>query len=274
MSQALRYITKLQGRRVLILGGTSGLGFAVAEAAIEYGAQVIVSSSSDVKVANALNRLRNVATPLASGTATAQSGAQVTGTTCDLADQTKLETNLHKLLNFATSERTQLLDHVVFTAGDAITADTLSDVTVDKLLQRQTVRLIAPTILGKLLPGYINKSPSSSFTLTNGINSLRPPPGLTAYTGLTTAVEGLSRGLAVELQPVRVNTVMLGLVPTEMHEPWPEDMKNAIFNGYKEKTLVGDVGKVVDAAEAYIYCMKNNFVTGSIVVSDGGRLMV
>jgi NAD(P)-dependent dehydrogenase (short-subunit alcohol dehydrogenase family) len=274
MSRTPRYISKLLGRRVLILGGTSGLGFAVAEAAIEHGAEVIVSSSSDAKVTKALDRLRNVARPLTKGTAV-QDEIQAKGTTCDLADETKLETNLHKLLDFATSGGTRLLDHVVFTAGDVVNFGvTLADVTVEEIAQRQIVRVVAPTILGKLLPSYIAKSSTSSYTLTNGINSYKPPPGLAVYAGQTSALEGLARGLAVELQPVRVNTVMFGIVPTEMHEPWPEDVRNLVFNGYKEKTLVGAVGNVEDAAEPYIYCMKNGFVTGSIVVSDGGRLLV
>jgi NAD(P)-dependent dehydrogenase (short-subunit alcohol dehydrogenase family) len=274
MSRPPRYITKLLGRRILILGGTSGLGFAVAEAAIEHGAEVIVSSSTEAKVTRALDRLRNVARPLATGSSAAPDEVQAIGTTCDLADQTTLETNLHKLLDFATSGCTRLLDHVVFTAGDAVTVEAITDVTFDQLAQRQIVRVVAPTILGKLLLKYINKSSTSSYTLTNGLNSLKPPPGLAVYTSQTTAVEGLARGLAVELQPVRVNTIMFGLVPTEMHEHWPEDLKNTIFNGYKEKTLVGAVGSVEDAAEPYIYCMKNSFVTGSVIVSDGGRLLV
>jgi NAD(P)-dependent dehydrogenase (short-subunit alcohol dehydrogenase family) len=277
MSRSPRYISKLQGRRVLVLGGTSGIGFAVAEAALEHGAQVIVSSSKQDNVNRALERLRNVPRPLATGFSASKDAPDpppVRGTTCDVGDSATVETNLQSLLDFATSNRTQLLDHVVFTAGDPLGAATYGQSTAEDLQRRQSVRVIAPSILGKLLPNYVNKAPTSSYTLTSSTVAVKPPPLLTAYTAQTVAVQGLARGLAVELKPVRVNAIEFGLIPTELHDPWPQQMKDAIFGKYRETSLTGSTGDVVDAAEPYLFCMKNAFITGTSIVSDGGMCLV
>ncbi|KAJ6441597.1 short-chain dehydrogenase [Purpureocillium lavendulum] len=273
MSRPLRFISKLQGRRVLVLGGTSGIGFAVAEAALEHGAHVVVSSSNQDKVDNALQRLRRVSSPLENGHP-ASGDAPATGATCDVGDAATIETNLKALLNFATSDQTQLLDHVVFTAGDPLVAATYGQSTAEELQRRQFVRVIAPSILGKLLPGYVRKAPTSSYTLTSSVTAVKPPPLLTAYTAQTVAVQGLARGLAVELKPVRVNAIEFGLVPTELHDPWPQQMKDVVFTQYGQATLTGSTGDVVDAAEPYLFCMKNAFITGTSIVSDGGNGLV
>ncbi|GJN68173.1 short-chain dehydrogenase [Purpureocillium lilacinum] len=273
MSRPLRFISKLQDRRVLVLGGTSGIGFAVAEAALEHGAQVIVSSSNEDKVSNAIERLRKVACPLEPNHS-ASGGARVTGTTCNVGDPATLNANLKALLEFATTSRTQLLDHVVYTVGDDIVVATYRESTVEDLQSRQFVRLTAPAILGGLLPDYVNKAPTSSYTLTSSTTAVKPPPLLTSYTAQTVAVQGLARGLAVELKPIRVNAIEMGLTPTEMHEPWPQEMRDFVFSKYREATLTGSLGDVGDAAEPYLFCMKNAYITGTSIVSDGGNSLV
>lgn len=270
MAAPLRSISKLQGSRVLILGETSGVGFAVAQAAVEHGASVIVSSSKATKVADAVSRLQTIHTPLPS---TADEVAVAAGFACDLGDAGTLEANLRALLESATTNRTHLLDHVVYTAGDALTAASMANATAESLQRQQVVRLLGPTLLGKLLPNYIHNAARSSYTLTGAITHLKPSPALAAYTGLTAAVEGTARGLAVAMRPVRVNAVLLGLVPTELHGSMPEELRQTIFEGYRKSTLVDEVGRVEDAAEPYIYCMKNGFATGSVLVCDGGKVL-
>ncbi|UNI16371.1 hypothetical protein JDV02_002807 [Purpureocillium takamizusanense] len=273
MSTPLRFISKLHGRRVLVLGGTSGIGFAVAEAALEHGAHVIVSSSNQEKVNNAITRLRKVACPLEPNSSDPGT-THVTGKTCNVGNRATLKANLEALLEFATSSRTQLLDHVVYTVGDHIVMATYRQSTVEDLENRQLVRLTAPAILGGLLPNYVTKSPTSSYTLTSSTTAVKPPPLLTSYTTQTVAVQGLARGLAVELKPVRVNAIEMGLVPTEMHDPWPQEMKDFVFSKYKDATLTGSLGNVVDAAEPYLFCMKSAYITGTSIVSDGGNSLV
>ncbi|KAJ5602262.1 hypothetical protein N7510_011796 [Penicillium lagena] len=276
MSRSPRYISKLYGRHILVLGGTSGIGFAVAEAALEHGAKVVISSSKQDKVNRALERLYDVPQPFAMELSTPRdaSGPPVRGATCDVGDSATVEANLQALLDFATSNRTQLLDHVVFTAGDPVGAATYGQSTAEDLQKRQLVRVIAPSILGKLLPNYVNNTPTSSYTLTSSTIGVKPSPLLTAFTAQSIAVQGLARGLAVELKPVRVNAIEFGLVPTELHDLWPQQMKDAVFGKYRATSLTGSTGDVVDAAEPYLFCMKNAFITGTSIVSDGGVALV
>lgn len=98
MSENLKYQSKLKGQRVLIFGGSSGLGFAAAEAVVENGASVIISSSSQQKIDKAVERLMK-AYPSAKD--------HVSGYACNLGDRESLEDNVVKLF-----EKTGKLDHI------------------------------------------------------------------------------------------------------------------------------------------------------------------
>lgn len=269
MSQSFKYISKLHNQRILVLGGTSGIGFRVAEAAVEHGAEVVVSGFSTTKLSAAINRLQGVKSPfLAPGTP-----VQVSGITCDLARPEDLELNLEQLLNFATADASRLLDHIVFTAGDSLKIVKLPDASIDAIHKANMVRVVAPTILAKLLPKFVKPSVSSSLTLTSGVSQLKPPPGWAIMVAAGAAVEGLTRGLAVDLSPVRVNAVSPGAVHTELFKDIPQDRLQSVLDQFKEESVTKTVGTPEEVAEAYIYCMKTDFMTGSVVTSDGGRLL-
>ncbi|KAF7196383.1 Short-chain dehydrogenase/reductase malC [Pseudocercospora fuligena] len=83
-----------------------------------------------------------------------------------------------------------------------------------------------------------------------------------------TALEGLVRGLAVDLAPVRVKLVSAGPVKTDMLlKALPEEYVKM----YEEETLTKQLGKVEHVAEAYLYIIKDGGVTGSILATDSGR---
>ncbi|KAK1750521.1 hypothetical protein QBC47DRAFT_118568 [Echria macrotheca] len=270
----LKYTNKLHSKRVLVLGGTSGVGYSVAEAALEYGAEVIISGSTDAKVERILARLR--------GTAGGQrEGAQIAGKACDLADTASLETNLEALLKFATEDGKRKLDHVVFTAGDALKLKPLAEMTTDLVGAAMAVRFTGALMLAKLLNlsedgegKYLRRSFESSFTLTGGTNTAKPMPMFTLAAGVGGGIEGLARGLAVAMKPVRVNTVALGAVKTEIFGSLPQENLEATLEGFKKQTLTGTVGRPEDAAEIYLYIMRDYLVDGTVVSSDGGRLLV
>lgn len=267
MAFPFKYIHKLKGQRVLVIGGTSGVGYAVAEAALEYGAHIIIGGSNDAKVTRILDRLRD--TP--GGKA---DGAVVSGKACNLGNTATIESNLDALLRFATSDGADKLDHVVFTAGDALNLVTLADIMPEDITQATVVRFIAPIMLAKLLPRYIRQSYESSLTLTGGTNSAKPSPGWAVTAGVGAGVEGVMRGLAVDLKPVRVNLVSLGAVHTELFNSLPRDNLDAILEKYRKSTLTNTVGRPQDVAEAYLYCMRDYLIDGTIVSTDGGRLLV
>lgn len=260
--QNLKYTTKLVGKRVLVLGGTSGIGFCVAEAALEHGADVIVASSNPTKVTKAIQRLRDEYPELTNS-------QHVSGSTCDLSSPAQLETNLDRLLAEVTDGGKLKINHVAFTAADAIQLPSLKDVTVDAVHASGTVRFLAPLILAKLLPKYMELSPENSFTVTGGAVSHRPPPGWSVVASYASANEGLTRGLAQDLKPLRVNIVSPGAVHTELFDGFGENLEGILEN-FRKNTLTGTVGAPEDLAESYIYIMKDRYITGSVIASDGG----
>lgn len=82
------------------------------------------------------------------------------------------------------------------------------------------------------------------------------------------------RGLALDLQPIRVNLVSPGAVDTELWKGMPEDAKKGMFEELAKKTPVGGVGKIEDVAESYLYLMKDRNVTGAMISTSGGHLLV
>ena len=265
---ALKYVSKLQNQRVLVLGGTSGIGFCVAEAALEYGAHVIVSGSNEAKLARTLTRLRE-----SPGGRINDGHARIGGKTCDLASTDTLESNLKHLLDYATDNGSKKLDHVVFTAGDAIIPVPLAQITPDVISRAAAVRSVAPVILAKLLPGYIRMTSSSSLTLTGGTNTDKPMPGWAVVAGVGATIEGLARGFAVDLKPLRVNTVSPGAVHTELFDSIPEAGRAGLIESMRAATLTGTIGRPEDVAEAYVYCMRDHFVDGVVIQTNGGRIL-
>ncbi len=252
-----KFTSKLHGKKALILGGTSGIGFAVAEGALEFGAHVIVSSSTSDKVDNAQKRLKEAYPDYAD---------HVSGKTCDLSNPETLEANLRALLDFAGKS----INHIIHTAGDRLRITPVRDVTAEILQTTSIVRFTSCLILAKLAPEYLAAGPESSISLTGGVNSIRPGPNWTINAAYGSGKEGMVRGLAIDLKPTRVNVVSPGAIETEL---WGS-ISNEAKDFYRKATTTGTVGKPEDTAEAYLYCMRDSFVTGSVISTEGGRILV
>jgi NAD(P)-dependent dehydrogenase (short-subunit alcohol dehydrogenase family) len=264
-SPSLKYTSKLVGQRVLVFGGTSGIGFSVAEAAFEHGAHLVISSSNQSKLDKTISRLK-AAYP-------AQSEKQtITTRVCDLADAANLDANIQSLFETATNGGTVKLNHVAFTAGDMLSRPSLEDLTPDVIYSGMNVRFVAPAVMAKYIHKYVELSPASSFTITSGVRSKKPAPGWTMATAIGSAAEGLARDLAMDLKPIRVNAVSPGAVHTELFSLFPN--LDAALENFRQASTTGTVGKPEDLAESYIYLMKDQFVTGTVIESNGGCLLV
>ena len=235
---ARRFTNKLQGKRVLIFGGTSGIGYAVAEACIEHGCTLIISGSNAPKLASTVQRLRKSYPQIES--------SQLITHACDLSRKEKLDSDIQKLLAVVTESAKGKIDHVVFTAGDTRPAKSLAMVTVVDYETSQMVRNVAPLIVAKHLPQYMEIGPDSSYTITGGFITTKPPPGFALYAA--TGVEGLSRALAVEMAPIRVNLVAPGAIKTQALDGVPE----AVIDGLTQATTTKRLGRPEDIAEAYV----------------------
>lgn len=275
--------TKLHNTRVLLIGGTSGIGFAVARASLEHGASVILASSSPEKVQAAIDRLKALypEEPYVS---------RIAGKPCDLGNDETIEDNIVSLFKYATAkdlfgasdsegggagDGIVPINHIVLTAGTMPRDLPPTDPGVDVAYLRSlnTVRFIGGALVAKHAPTYLPSpaSASSSITYTSGVLMSRPRPGMALGIAGGASAEGLARGLAVDLAPVRVNVVSLGPVKTELFNLFGDEKTvEGVLESFGKETLLGSVGVPGDAAETYLGLMRDNSVTGTIVRSDGG----
>ncbi|KAI8295261.1 Short-chain dehydrogenase/reductase ATR9 [Colletotrichum sp. SAR 10_98] len=253
------HIDAIKNARVLILGGSAGIGKGVASAALAAGAKVFLSSSNPSKISATVTEFQST-----------YPDANVSGIAADLAQVDTIEANLEKVLKTAVAELGGPLEHITYTAGDAFDFEPLSAVTAANAYASWTVRYLGPLLVGKLVtvnPGmYLKAASSSSITLTSGIHGSKPFPGLSKSIGWCGAVETFTRALAVDLAPIRVNNVSPGAVRTPMLEKLPDEA----VAGFVQNQLIREVGTVQQTAEAYLFSMRCSFATGQQFVIDGG----
>jgi NAD(P)-dependent dehydrogenase (short-subunit alcohol dehydrogenase family) len=259
MAFAKKYTTKLAGTNVLVIGGTSGLGFGLAEALVEHDvAHLFLSSSSEAKISKSIDRLK---------TAYPDNKTSIKGLVCNLADEATLESNVEKL--FAQIDGK--LDHIVFTAGDALAPSPLSDVTLASAKKCGMVRFFAPIFVAKYGVPHINPGPASSITLTTGSAAEKPHSNWTVVSSFASGLFGMTRGLALDLKPLRVNLVSPGAVDTELWDgSYDAETKAAALKEFGKRMATGVAGSVEDVVESYLYAMKDKNVTGTVIRTDGG----
>jgi len=237
----------LQDKRVVVLGGSSGIGLAVAEQAASQGASVIVASSSAERVQKAV--------------ASIGGGAQ--GQAVDLSDERAVATFFSKLGTF---------DHLVFTAGDSLH---LHDLAATDLQQaRRAFELRYWSALAAVKYGSPQIRKGGSVVLTTGIAGRRPQSGWVMAASVCGAIEALTRALAIELAPIRVNAVSPGVVRTNLWQNMSSAEREQLFESVGKRLPVGRIGEAHDVAQAYLFLMQEGFGTGQTVVVDGGTLLV
>ena len=260
---APKYITKLLNKRVVVVGGTSGIGLAVAEASVEYGAIVVVASSNQEKVDGAVARIQK---------SYPEAKDRVRGQIIDLRAG-NVEGHVAALYDFATEGGKHKLDHIVNTAGDSLHLVSLDNVTPENSSGMYKVRMIGTMMLAKVAVRYLNPSPTSSFTMTSGVRDNKPFTGFAAIAPVGAAMKGLTRALANDMQPIRVNCVCPGPVKTEGFSDMAEDQLRQVLERFRSQTLTKTIGTPEDLAECYICSMKNNFMDGVEIYADGGHLL-
>ncbi len=231
----------LHDQRIVLLGGTSGIGLATARLAADHGATVIVASSNPSSVRRALAELP----------ATAE------GAAVDLTDPAAVETFFAGLGPF---------DHLVYTAGEPLTLLELRS--LDLARARQAFELRYFGALSAIHAAVPKLRPGGSVVLTSGTAADRSGPGWSVAASICGAADSLVRALALELAPIRVNAVKPGIVRTPL---WPDGFD---YEAAAESLPVGRIGEPEDIAEAYVFLMNQHYATGSIVTVGGGNVLV
>jgi NAD(P)-dependent dehydrogenase (short-subunit alcohol dehydrogenase family) len=232
-------------QHVVVLGGTSGFGFATAKAALAEGAKVTIASRSAEKLRGALVRLGNVAN----------------GECVDVTVKPMLERFFAGLGAF---------DHLAVTVGDPLLNKQIMELTDEEARSALEVRFWGQFNAVRAAFPHIRKT--GSITLVSGLAGQRASPGRGIYAGVLGGIEGMVKSFAAELRPLRVNGVCAGAVDTELWHRLPEAERLATFARIGARLPVGRVGRPEDIAEAYLYLMKTGFSTGETIVVDGGAL--
>jgi NAD(P)-dependent dehydrogenase (short-subunit alcohol dehydrogenase family) len=236
----------LTDQRVVIIGGSSGMGLATARVAAEAGAAVTIALGNQKRLDAAL--------------------AGLPGKTDAAAVDTRNETDIAAL--FA---RVGELDHLVYTAGDALAQRPLTDLSLDEARQLFEIRFWGAVAAVKHAASHIR--PGGSIVLTSGTVGVRPVPGAALAASGAGAIEGLTRGLAVDLAPIRVNAVRPGAVRTSMWDRIPEPQREQLFATLAERTLTKAIGEADQIAATHLFLMENRFVTGTVLTVDGGSIL-
>jgi NAD(P)-dependent dehydrogenase (short-subunit alcohol dehydrogenase family) len=238
----------LTDKRILVIGGGSGIGFAVAEATAAAGAQVTIASSNADKVAQAASRIGN----------------RTAGATLDVTNEDEVASYFGK---------TERFDHIAFTAGDwsGTRRGPLVDTDLKQAAALFNVRFWGALAVAK--HAVKTMTPGSSLTLTDGLIAHRPQKGSAISTAMTGAVEHVTRALAVEFAPVRVNAVCPGLIRTGVWDQIPEEQRAKQLSDMTSRQLIARVGEPNEVAEAYLYLMRGGYTTGQVLYVEGGRAL-
>ncbi|MBF6046317.1 SDR family oxidoreductase [Streptomyces sp. NRRL B-1677] len=233
-------MTDYQGKRVLVVGGSSGVGLATARQFTAQGAHVTIASRSKEKIDAAVGSI----------------GAPATGRVLDITDDASVE-------EFAGTAGA--FDHVVITAADTPMGrvDTLP---LDAARAAMDSKFWGAYRLARAL----RISPAGSLTIVTGYLSVRPGKAAALQSAINAALEALVRGLALEYAPLRVNAVSPGLIRTPLWDGLPAEDREAMYEAAAERLPVGRVGEPEDIADAILYVAGNPYSTGTTLFIEGG----
>ncbi len=228
----------INNRHVVVVGGSSGIGQAVAELASHAGARVTI-----------LGRKAKPAEGIAARQVDITETAQLAGVFAELGP----------------------IDHLVVTAGARIGSPALVDLQRDVLQLAFDTKLFAALfVIQAALPQLAERG---SITLTSGLLSRKVSPGSLLKSTLNAAIEVMGKSLARELAPRRVNVVSPGVTDTAAWGEAASEVRQSTLLRIGAGLPLGRVGQPEEVAQAYLLAMQNEFMTGSVIDIDGGGLL-
>jgi NAD(P)-dependent dehydrogenase (short-subunit alcohol dehydrogenase family) len=233
---------QLAGKKVVVVGGSSGIGLSTAELAWREGADVIIASRSAAKLDPIAERLNAIAIP------------------------TDVTSDDSVVSLFKASGP---VDHVVVTAAQLRTGP-FKTVAMDDVRSTMESKLWGAWRVARAA----QFRPGGSLTLVSGFLSVRSRPNSAIVSVANGALESLARALALELAPVRVNCVSPGIIDTPIRAAMPEEARKEMLAKAAASLPVGRVGLGEDIAQQILAFMRNGFASGSIVYLDGGALVI
>lgn len=229
----------LQNKKIVIIGGSSGIGKATVLAAAAAGAHVVVGTRDTKDLAELP---RDVV-------------SRIDICQVDVRDLRGMDYCIDQIGPF---------DHLVYTAVEPHNAPFLE-------MEIEEAHRVFDVKLWGLIAAVQSAAPSilegGSITLFSGVTAHKPIRGLAVLAAANGAVEALTRSLAVELSPIRVNAISPGIIDTHgMSHEQRETLATTLPARH--------VGEAADIAQAALLAMQNSFMTGAVIHVDGGDRIV
>jgi NAD(P)-dependent dehydrogenase (short-subunit alcohol dehydrogenase family) len=233
----------LQGKRVVVLGGTSGIGLASAHAVRALGGEVLIAGRDQGRLVAALAEL----------------GDGASGASVDASERDQLA---------GLFEGSPEIDHLVLALGGASGGGPIAALELADLRAGLEGKLLAH--LSALQLALPKLAPTGSVTFVSAASAGAPYAGASGLAAINGAIEAMVPALAVELAPIRVNAVSPGVVDTPWWHGLPEAERQAVFAQYGGAAPVGRVGAPAEIAQAILSVVCNEFITGTVLTVDGG----
>ncbi len=236
-------------RKTLIIGGASGIGFAVGSLLAGRGEEIILAGRDGAKLNAARQRLSTHA-------------ASVHTLVLDISREAEL---------VALGETLGEVNNIVVTAGSQAPGGLLSGLDLRAARLAFDTKFWGSINVARYLSGNI--APRGTLTFTSGFVARRTVAGAIVKTTMNAANEAATKALAKELSPLRVNVVSPGLTDTEAYAGMDSAAREKMLAGAAETLPAKAWGRAEDIAQGYLFAIDNPFVTGSIIDIEGGALI-
>lgn len=234
----------LENKKVLIIGGASGMGLVTAKLAETLGAKVFIAGHNQHKNEQALSEL-----------------------------STRAESRYVDVVNndsiselFSTIQE---VDHIFITAAPGGTGD-FKDAPLEIKNTYIFGKFWSLYMITKI--GYEKLSKYGSITFITGGFATKPTKGTVLVTAAFHAVEGFAKALTVELAPIRFNVIRPGFIDSGFWNFMEETERKELFEKTKNTIAVGRLGESEDIAQTAVSIMMNSFINGQIIDVNGGVL--
>lgn len=232
-------------QKIVIVGGSSGMGLSIAKKMASLGYEIAIASRSKSKLEKASQEIPGLETHV-----------------LDVCDEDAVQKFFTSIAPF---------DHLVISAADFVMGPFLTLKTSEARRffdskfwgQYTAIKYAAPKM-----------SKKGSIVLFSGIVFEKPSRGLSVASAINGATEGLTRALAMELAPLRVNAISPGIIETPVWDGMQEQAKKAFFEKAGARLPVGKIGQPEDIAQAAQFLIECPFVTGEVLHCDGGSRLI